>query len=115
MKKEFNFTVEEERLVGEKLDKLIPKTLKGYEYLKTAILITIKNNKLEIDKVICPNIAKIYGISEVGAKVALKRTIQVSFDKNEEEFRKFFGEDKYRNCQSISRFIKRFVEIYYLS
>lgn len=74
--------VQSERVVGDVLRELgIPPHLRGYRYLKTAILLVMKNpeHAYAITKKIYPEIAQLYGTTEQKVARAMRNAIEVAW------------------------------------
>lgn len=63
----------------------VPANIKGYSYLREAIIVKAKNPKIDmpVTKVLYPNIAKKYDTSEVRVERAIRHAITVAWNKIE--------------------------------
>ena len=64
--------------------------LKGYDYLKTAIICVLKNPDLkmmEVDKAV----AKIHNVNPYSIEKTIRYAIDLAYDKNPEQLKKFFN------------------------
>ena len=100
-------TAEQERKVEEGLDLLLVKRSKRYEYLKTAILLAMDGEKMNLIHDIYPKIAQKYGIKKESISERIIITLEDAYFKNEKAFEDFFGESKYL---SPAEFIKAFIK-----
>lgn len=72
----------------------VPAHIKGYQYLRTAILMTIENNDLinAVTKILYPNVAKKYGTTSSRVERAIRHAIEVAWDRGDiETLNAFFG------------------------
>ena len=100
-----------EIMVTDVIQKLaIPAHIKGYHYLRTAILSTIENNHLMecITKQLYPCVAKKYDTTSSRVERAIRHAIEIAWDRgNSETLNSFFGYtiDSYRGRPTNSEFI----------
>jgi len=72
----------------------VPAHIKGYQYLRTAILMTVENNDLinAVTKILYPNVAKKYGTTSSRVERAIRHAIEVAWDRGDiETLNSFFG------------------------
>lgn len=76
------------------LDMGVPVHLKGYHYLREAILLSAKNMELagSVTKLLYPTIAKHFKTTDQKVERAIRNAIEVSWVRgNTDSFEKFFG------------------------
>ena len=101
---------ERERKITEELEILIPKHLVGYKYLKSAILLAIDSERIDLKNDIYVKVANEYAASSIReVESRIKTAIESGFAKKIGNFEDFFGR-QYINCCSPARFIKAFVK-----
>lgn len=72
----------------------VPAHIKGYQYLRTAILMTIKNSDLinSITKELYPSVAKTYGTTSSRVERAIRHAIEVAWDRGDVDvINSYFG------------------------
>lgn len=72
----------------------LPAHLKGYRYLRTAILISEKDMKVvgSVTKLLYPEVAKIYGTTDRKVERAIRNAIEISWERgNAEVLEDLFG------------------------
>ncbi len=72
----------------------VPAHIKGYQYLREAILITIDNMDVinAVTKVLYPEVAKRYGTTASRVERAIRHAIEVAWDRGDiETLQKYFG------------------------
>ncbi|MCD7887877.1 MAG: sporulation transcription factor Spo0A [Clostridiales bacterium] len=72
----------------------VPAHIKGYQYLREAILITIDNMEVinAVTKVLYPEVAKRYGTTASRVERAIRHAIEVAWDRGDiETLQKYFG------------------------
>lgn len=72
----------------------VPASVKGYNYLKDAVLIVLEDENKRITKVIYPEIAKKYRTTPSRVERAIRHAIELSWANralNPEEYQKIFG------------------------
>ena len=72
----------------------VPAHIKGYQYLRTAILMTIKNSDLinSITKELYPSVAKAYGTTSSRVERAIRHAIEVAWDRGDVDvINSYFG------------------------
>jgi two-component system response regulator (stage 0 sporulation protein A) len=72
----------------------VPAHIKGYHYLRTAILEAVKNNNIlgSITKELYPSVAKIYNTTSPRVERAIRHAIEISWDRCDEDvLNSFFG------------------------
>ncbi len=100
-----------EIMVTEVIQKLgVPAHIKGYHYLRTAILSAIENRRLMecITKQLYPCVAKKYDTTSSRVERAIRHAIEIAWDRgNAETINSFFGYtiDSYRGRPTNSEFI----------
>lgn len=100
-----------EIMVTEVIQQLgVPAHIKGYHYLRTAILSAIENNKLMecVTKLLYPCVAQKYDTTSSRVERAIRHAIEIAWDRgNTEVLSSFFGYsiDTYRGRPTNSEFI----------
>ena len=100
-----------EIMVTEIIQKLgVPAHIKGYHYLRTAILSAIDNSKLMecVTKLLYPCVAQKYETTSSRVERAIRHAIEIAWDRgNSEVINSFFGYtiDNYRGRPTNSEFI----------
>lgn len=100
-----------EIIVTDVIQKLgVPAHIKGYHYLRTAILSAIENNKLMecVTKLLYPSVAQKYDTTSSRVERAIRHAIEIAWDRgNTETLNSFFGYsvDNYRGRPTNSEFI----------
>ena len=72
----------------------VPAHIKGYQYLRTAIIMTINDNDIinSVTKVLYPSVAKKYGTTSSRVERAIRHAIEVAWDRGDlEVLNSFFG------------------------
>lgn len=72
----------------------VPAHIKGYQYLREAIILTIKNMDMinAVTKVLYPEVAKRFGTTPSRVERAIRHAIEVAWDRGDiETLQKFFG------------------------
>ena len=72
----------------------IPAHIKGYQYLRTAILMTIKDNEAinSVTKVLYPSVAKKYSTTTSRVERAIRHAIEVAWDRGDvDTLNSYFG------------------------
>ena len=72
----------------------VPAHIKGYQYLRTAILMTIADNDLinSVTKILYPNVAKQYQTTASRVERAIRHAIEVAWDRGDlETLNHYFG------------------------
>ena len=72
----------------------VPAHIKGYQYLRTAILMTIEDNDIinSVTKVLYPSIAKKYGTTTSRVERAIRHAIEVAWDRGDiDTLNSYFG------------------------
>ena len=72
----------------------VPAHIKGYQYLRTAILMTIDNNDIinSVTKVLYPTVAKKYGTTTSRVERAIRHAIEVAWDRGDvDTLNSYFG------------------------
>jgi two-component system response regulator (stage 0 sporulation protein A) len=61
----------------------VPAHIKGYQYLRTAIIMTVENNNLinSVTKILYPSVAKTYETTSSRVERAIRHAIEVAWDK----------------------------------
>lgn len=87
--------MERERYVTDiMLDLGVPAHLKGYRYLREAVLMSIDDMELvgSVTKLLYPEIAKKFRVTDQKVERGIRNAIEVSWDRgNKETFRELFG------------------------
>ena len=72
----------------------VPAHIKGYQYLRCAILMTINNNEIinSVTKVLYPTVAKKYGTTTSRVERAIRHAIEVAWDRGDvDTLNSYFG------------------------
>lgn len=72
----------------------VPAHIKGYQYLRTAIMMTVENNDLinSITKELYPSVAKAYGTTSSRVERAIRHAIEVAWDRGDVDvINSYFG------------------------
>lgn len=72
----------------------VPAHIKGYQYLRTAILMTIENNEIinSVTKVLYPSVAKRYDTTTSRVERAIRHAIEVAWDRGDiDVLNSYFG------------------------
>lgn len=72
----------------------VPAHIKGYQYLRTAILMTIEDNDVinSVTKVLYPTVAKKYGTTTSRVERAIRHAIEVAWDRGDiDTLNSYFG------------------------
>ena len=72
----------------------VPAHIKGYQYLRTAIIMTINDNEVinSVTKVLYPSVAKQYGTTSSRVERAIRHAIEVAWDRGDlDVLNSFFG------------------------
>lgn len=72
----------------------VPAHIKGYQYLRTAIIMTINNNDIinSVTKILYPSVAKQYGTTSSRVERAIRHAIEVAWDRGDlDVLNSFFG------------------------
>lgn len=72
----------------------IPAHIKGYHYLRTAIMLVIKNRELinAVTKILYPTVAKSYGTTATRVERAIRHAIEVAWDRGDVDIlNSYFG------------------------
>lgn len=110
----YEFSREDETKVTEGIIALgIPAHLKGYHYIRTAVLIAMQDSDsvTSVSKLLYPEIAKIHKVSDQRVERAIRNAIEVVWNRNEEHFKEFFKNQLWETRPTNSEFIACFVEI----
>ena len=72
----------------------VPAHIKGYQYLRTAILMTIRDNEIinSVTKILYPSVAKKYATTTSRVERAIRHAIEVAWDRGDvETLNSYFG------------------------
>lgn len=72
----------------------IPAHIKGYQYLRTAILMTVKDNEVinSVTKILYPSVAKQYATTSSRVERAIRHAIEVAWDRGDvDTLNSYFG------------------------
>lgn len=72
----------------------VPAHIKGYQYLRTAILLTVKNSEIinSVTKVLYPSVAKKYSTTTSRVERAIRHAIEVAWDRGDvDTLNAYFG------------------------
>ena len=85
---------DDEKLSGIFLTIGIPAHIKGYQYLRTAILMTINDNDIinSVTKILYPSVAKQYQTTSSRVERAIRHAIEVAWDRGDlDTLNAYFG------------------------
>lgn len=84
-----------EQMISEMmLDMGIPAHLKGYHYMRTAVLLAVEDMKVvgSVTKLLYPEIAKRYNTTDGKVERAIRNAIEISWERgNRQTFEELFG------------------------
>lgn len=84
-----------EQIISEMmLDMGIPVHLKGYHYMRTAVLLSVEDMKVvgSVTKLLYPEIAKRYNTTDGKVERAIRNAIEISWERgNRQTFEELFG------------------------
>ncbi len=72
----------------------VPAHIKGYQYLRTAIIMVVENNDVinSVTKILYPSVAKSYGTTSSRVERAIRHAIEVAWDRGDlDVLNSFFG------------------------
>ncbi|MBQ4071310.1 MAG: sporulation transcription factor Spo0A [Clostridia bacterium] len=72
----------------------VPAHIKGYQYLRCAILMTVENNEIinSVTKILYPSVAKKYGTTTSRVERAIRHAIEVAWDRGDvDTLNAYFG------------------------
>ncbi len=72
----------------------VPAHIKGYQYLRTAIIMTVENNNLinSVTKILYPSVAKTYETTSSRVERAIRHAIEVAWDRGDlDVLNSYFG------------------------
>ena len=72
----------------------VPAHIKGYQYLRTAIIMTVENNNLinSVTKILYPSVAKAYETTSSRVERAIRHAIEVAWDRGDlDVLNSYFG------------------------
>ena len=72
----------------------VPAHIKGYQYLRTAIIMAIKDTEVinSVTKILYPTVAKLYGTTSSRVERAIRHAIEVAWDRGDlDVLNSFFG------------------------
>jgi two-component system response regulator (stage 0 sporulation protein A) len=72
----------------------VPAHIKGYQYLRTAILMTINDSEVinSVTKILYPSVAKKYQTTSSRVERAIRHAIEVAWDRGDlDTLQRFFG------------------------
>ena len=72
----------------------VPSHIKGYQYLRTAIIMTVENNNLinSVTKILYPSVAKTYETTSSRVERAIRHAIEVAWDRGDlDVLNSYFG------------------------
>lgn len=94
-KQEFSAAADMEAQVTKIIHQIgVPAHIKGYQYLRTAILMTIEDNDIinSVTKVLYPTVAKKYGTTTSRVERAIRHAIEVAWDRGDvDTLNSYFG------------------------
>ena len=94
-KQEFSAAADMEAQVTKIIHQVgVPAHIKGYQYLRTAILMTIEDNDIinSVTKVLYPTVAKKYGTTTSRVERAIRHAIEVAWDRGDvDTLNSYFG------------------------
>jgi two-component system response regulator (stage 0 sporulation protein A) len=102
-KREMSFAPEKKALTGSDMESQVtriihqigvPAHIKGYQYLRTAILLTISDSETinSVTKVLYPSVAKMYQTTSSRVERAIRHAIEVAWDRGDVDIlNSYFG------------------------
>ncbi len=72
----------------------VPAHIKGYQYLRTAIMMVVQNTEIinSVTKILYPSVAKLYGTTSSRVERAIRHAIEVAWDRGDlDVLNSFFG------------------------
>lgn len=93
----------ERQISGFMLELGIPAHLRGYQFLRSAVLMCVQDMELvgSVTKLLYPDLARMYGTTAQKIERAIRNAIEVSWERgNSDIFEELFG---YRNTSEYSR------------
>ena len=93
----------ERQISGFMLELGIPAHLRGYQFLRSAVLMCVQDMELvgSVTKLLYPDLARMYGTTPQKIERAIRNAIEVSWERgNSDIFEELFG---YRNTSEYSR------------
>ena len=72
----------------------VPAHIKGYQYLRTAIIMVVQNTDIinSVTKILYPSVAKLYGTTSSRVERAIRHAIEVAWDRGDlDVLNSFFG------------------------
>ncbi len=72
----------------------VPAHIKGYQYLRTAIIMVVQNTEIinSVTKILYPSVAKLYGTTSSRVERAIRHAIEVAWDRGDlDVLNSFFG------------------------
>lgn len=84
----------EQMILQMMLDMGIPAHLKGYHYMRTAVIMAVEDMKVvgSVTKLLYPEIAKSYNTTDGKVERAIRNAIEISWERgNRQTFEKLFG------------------------
>ena len=72
----------------------VPAHIKGYQYLRTAIMMTVNDNDIinSVTKILYPTVAKRYGTTSSRVERAIRHAIEVAWDRGDVDIlNSYFG------------------------
>ena len=109
----YEFTAKEESMVRDAILEVgVPGHLKGYLYLRSAILIAMHNAEAvtSITKWIYPDVAKIYQTTDNKVERAIRNAIEIAWNRNYEGVKKLYGKKDMEKRPTNSQFIAELAE-----
>lgn len=103
---------ERETEISHKMIELgIPANRIGYNYIRTAILIAMKNPKIleKPTKTLYPEVAKIHNTAAKNVSEVIRKTIKRVFTRKPEHFKEFFNKPEWFDCPSSTIFLESFL------
>lgn len=109
----YEFTAKEESMLRDAILEVgVPGHLKGYLYLRSAILIAMHNAEAvtSVTKCIYPDVAKIYRTTDAKVERAIRNAIEIAWNRNSEGIKKLYGEGDMKRRPTNSNFIAELAE-----
>ncbi|MCI8700597.1 MAG: phosphoglycolate phosphatase [Clostridia bacterium] len=90
----------------------VPAHLKGYHYVREGIIEAYNDMAVvsSVTKLLYPDIAKKFKTSDQKVERAIRNAIEVTWSKNCEYFKEFFGNSTWTNRPTNSEFIATFAD-----
>lgn len=112
----YEFSREDELIITELMIQLgIPAHLKGYGYIRTAMLLMLEDEMrvTSVTKLLYPDIAKIHSKKDASVERGIRHAIEVVWSRNSEHVKEFFNMNwsiRPTSTEFLSKFFKEVVK-----